>query len=257
VSSTSKDQSLFAKNRRAFLLRKLHSLTGILPVGGFMVFHLWTNARALGGQEQFDAAVRDIHHMPYLPFLEAGILLPLLFHAVYGVKLAFEARHNVTKYGTSRNWAYTLQRVTGILAFLFIAFHMYGFWLPKVRGKMAAEAFYPQLCEQLSSTQHGIPLVAFAYILGIAACVYHFANGLWGFCFSWGITVSKRAQRTAAWVFGLVGVLILSLGINTVLHFATGKGFFEPKNENSTGRTCNDIREEKALKARLEQATNP
>jgi succinate dehydrogenase / fumarate reductase, cytochrome b subunit len=260
VSSTSKDQSLLAKNRRAFLLRKLHSLTGIAPVGGFMVFHLWTNARALGGQESFDAAVREIHHMPYLHLLEAGILLPLLFHAGYGVVLALEARHNVIKYSTSRNWAFTLQRITGFLAFLFIAFHMYGLWWPKVTGKLAAENFYPRLCEQMSATYGGMPLIAFAYILGIAACVYHFANGLWGFCFSWGITVSKRAQRTAAWVFGLVGVAVLCLGVNTVIHFATGKGILEDQlmggDDHSSGRTCNDIRAE-ALKARTEQPTNP
>src|SRR5689334_10700853 len=88
LSDSANEQSLLAQNRRAFLLRKLHSLSGVVPVGAFMVFHLWTNAKALGGQEPFDAAVRDISHTPYLPILEWGtILLPLLFHAGYGVKL--------------------------------------------------------------------------------------------------------------------------------------------------------------------------
>lgn len=261
MSSTSKDQSLFAKSRRAFLLRKLHSLTGIVPVGGFMVFHLWTNARALGGQEQFDAAVREIHHTPYLPMLEWGlILLPLLFHAGYGVKLAFEARHNVTKYSTSRNWAFTLQRITGLLAFLFIGFHLYGFWWKKLMGKMAPEDFYPKLCEQMSSTMGGVPVMSLVYILGIAACVYHFANGLWGFCFSWGITVSKRSQQMAAWVFGIVGAIVFFLGANTIIHFATGKGIFEERivgdAEHPTTRTCYDIREEK-LKSQAVQSANP
>lgn len=261
MSSTSKDQSLFAKNRRAFLLRKLHSLTGIVPVGGFMVFHLWTNAKALGGQEPFDAAVREISHTPYLPVLEWGlILLPLLFHAGYGVKLAIEARYNVTKYSTSRNWAYTLQRITGILAFLFIAFHMYGYWWKKFNNTLAPDQFYTRLCEQMSSTQAGVPVIALVYILGIAACVYHFANGLWGFCFSWGITVSKRSQQMAAWVFGILGAAVFFLGANTIIHFATGKGIlqehFMHTEEGSGSRTCNDIREE-ALKARNAQATNP
>ena len=50
-----------------------------------------------------------------------------------------------------------------------------------------------------------------------------FANGLWGFCFSWGITVSRRSQRLAASAFGLVGLAVFFLGLNTVVHFATGE----------------------------------
>jgi succinate dehydrogenase / fumarate reductase, cytochrome b subunit len=261
VSSTSKDQSLFAKNRRAFLLRKLHSLTGLVPVGGFMVFHLWTNAKALGGQEPFDAAVREINHMPYLPILEWGlILLPLLFHAVYGVVLAFEARHNVTKYSTSRNWAYTLQRVTGILAFLFIGFHLYGFWWKKLIGRMAPEQFYPELCKGMSSSWHGIPVVALIYILGIAASTFHFANGIWGFCFSWGITVSRRSQQMAAWAFGIVGVLVFFLGANTTIYFATGSSIqdmiFGPSEHTGT-RSCLDIAGEASKPQTTQSAVAP
>jgi succinate dehydrogenase/fumarate reductase cytochrome b subunit (b558 family) len=248
VSSTSNDQSLFVKRRRAFLMRKLHSLTGVVPVGAFMVYHLWTNAKALGGQEPFDAAVQEINHTPYLPIFEWGlILLPLLFHAGMGVKIAFEARHNVTKYGTSRNWAYTLQRLTGMLAFLFIGFHMYGFWWKKLAGKMSPEQFYPALCAGMSSTVKGVPLIALVYVLGIAACVFHFANGLWGFCFSWGVTVSRRSQQFAAWVFGIVGLSVFLLGANTVIYFATGSSIQERlfgMDKPTQTRSCLDIREE-------------
>src|SRR4051812_14492872 len=110
------------------MLRKLHSLTGVLPVGGFLCFHLFENSRALQGQAQFDEAVAGIGHMPFLPVLETIILAPLLFHALYGVKLALEAKHNVGRYTYSRNWMYTAQRVTGLLAFVFIGFHLYEYW---------------------------------------------------------------------------------------------------------------------------------
>lgn len=215
-----------------------------------MVYHLWTNAKALGGQEPFDAAVREINHMPYLPVFEVGLILaPLAFHALYGVKLAFEARHNVTKYSTSRNWAYTLQRITGLVAFLFIGFHMYQYWWKKLIGRMAPEQFYPALCADMSSSVKGIPVIALIYVLGIAASVFHFANGLWGFCFSWGITISRRAQQMAAWAFGIVGLAVFVLGANTVIYFATGSSIQErlPWFEKPTGtRSCLDIREESA-----------
>jgi succinate dehydrogenase / fumarate reductase, cytochrome b subunit len=221
---TPSESPLFEKNRRAFLMRKLHSLSGVVPVGGFMVFHLWTNAKATSGREPFDKAVSDITHMPFVWALEWGmILLPLLFHAGYGVWIALQGRQNVGKYTYGRNWMYFLQRVSGLVAFAFIGLHLYQFWWQKFAGKMETVAFYPALCESLASTKGGAPWMAIAYVVGIAACVFHFANGLWGFCFSWGITVSRRSQRMAASVFGVVGLLVFFLGLNTVVHFATGE----------------------------------
>jgi succinate dehydrogenase/fumarate reductase cytochrome b subunit (b558 family) len=244
VSETSSAKSLFDKSRRPYLWRKLHSLTGVLPVGGFMVFHLFENSRAMQGQAQFDEAVSGINHMPYLPVLEAGILLPLLFHAGYGVKLALEAKPNALGYTYTRNWMYTLQRITGFLALAFILFHLWEYWGQKLLGKLAVDQFYPRLCSNMASTVGGVPAVALVYILGIAACTFHFANGLWGFCFSWGITVSRRSQQLAAVAFGLLGVVVFVLGANTAIYFATGSRFPAVllSSEAAAGaRTCADV----------------
>jgi succinate dehydrogenase/fumarate reductase cytochrome b subunit (b558 family) len=221
---TQSESPLFEKNRRAFLMRKVHSLTGVVPVGGFLVFHLWTNAKATAGREPFDAAVGDIAHMPFVWALEWGlILLPLAFHAFYGVWIALQGRQNIGKYTFARNWMYFLQRLSGLLAFGFIGLHLYQFWGQKLAGNMETTQFYPALCASLTSTKGGAPWMAIAYVVGIAACVFHFANGLWGFCFSWGITVSRRSQRMAATVFGVVGLVVFFMGLNTVVHFATGE----------------------------------
>ena len=69
--------------------------------------------------------VADIHHIPYLLFVEIfGIFLPLLFHSVYGIFISAEARPNVGNYGYGRNWFYIFQRVTGIFLFFFLLFHI-------------------------------------------------------------------------------------------------------------------------------------
>lgn len=244
-SSAAGQHPLADPQHRRFLLRKLHSLSGVVPVGAFMVVHLWTNAKALAGQEAFDAAVADITHLPYLPLIEGTILLPLAFHALYGVKLAFEGRANLGGYTYARNWMYTLQRVTGLLAMLFIGYHLWEFRVQKALGAMGTSAFYPTLCAHLSSTVGGIPVVGLVYIFGIAASVFHFANGLWGFCASWGITQSRASQRLAAVAFGVVGLVVFLLGINTTLYFATGARFFVPAASSadriSAPRSCVDL----------------
>ena len=247
TSHPNPNPKLLAKNHRAYLWRKLHSLSGVVPVGGFMVFHLWENSTALQGQGRFDESVAGINKMPYLPVLEwALILLPLLFHAGYGVKLTLASKPNVGPYPYTRNWMYTLQRVTGLLAFAYICFHLYEYWGQKIAGKLAPEQFYSALCQNMSHSIGPVPVVALVYILGIAACVFHFANGLWGFCFSWGITVTRRSQRTAATVFGIFGLALFALGANTVIYFSTGASLFGSAPTNA--HTCASVNHVSALR---------
>ena len=210
-------------------------MSGVFPVGVFLVSHLFTNAKALKGQPSFDRAVADINHLPLLPVLEIlGIFAPLAFHAGYGVVLAFEGRVNVGRYPYSRNVLYTVQRATGLVAFAFICWHLWEFRIPKLLGRMSADAFYPTLEAHLSSTYGGFPVLATVYLAGLAASVVHFANGLFTFSFSWGICVTRRSQRLFAAAFGVLGVLVFVMGAQTVLYFATGAQFPAPPDPNSS-----------------------
>jgi succinate dehydrogenase/fumarate reductase cytochrome b subunit (b558 family) len=189
----------------------------------------------LKGQPAFDRAVADINHLPLLPLLEVfGIFVPLAFHALYGVKLAFEGRVNVARYPYSRNVLYTLQRVTGLVAFAFIGWHLWEFRFPKLLGRMNMDAFYPTLEAHLSSTYRGLPVLAAVYLVGIAASVMHFANGLFTFSFSWGLCLTRRSQRLFATAFGALGLIVFVMGAQTTLYFATGAQFPAPPDPNSS-----------------------
>src|SRR5207237_607866 len=119
--------------RHEFLLRRLHSLSGIVPVGAYMVIHLLTNASVLDGAAAFQRRVYAIHSLgAVLPLVEwTFIFLPLIYHAVYGILITRGALPNSSTYKYTSNVRYTLQRATGMIAFVFIfwhVFHMHGWF---------------------------------------------------------------------------------------------------------------------------------
>jgi len=215
--------SLSASSQRDLLLRRLHSLSGVFPVGIFLVAHLSTNARALWGQPAYAITARHIARLPLVWFVEiVCVLLPLAFHALYGVRLALEGRPNPGHYPESKTWLYTFQRVTGFIAFAFILWHVWDLRLSRLGGTTGTEVYYPMLSERLSSTTGGVPLVAFGYLVGITASVAHFFYGLFTFSLGEGLCASPRSRRALGGALGLIGALIFLIGADTALHFATG-----------------------------------
>src|SRR2546427_12581355 len=82
--------------RAHFNLRKLHSLTGVVPIGAFLLEHLFTNSFAVFGADAFNEKVRFLTSLPYLYLIETFVIfLPIAFHAVLGVAIARTARYNV------------------------------------------------------------------------------------------------------------------------------------------------------------------
>ena len=71
---------------RTFVLRKLHQLSGIVPLGLFLLEHFYTNSKALSGAADFNNAVKDLQSIPYIIFREiGGIFIPRISHAAYGL----------------------------------------------------------------------------------------------------------------------------------------------------------------------------
>src|ERR1700751_4749273 len=110
-------------DERHWLLRRLHSLSGIIPIGGFLFFHIFENAFVLKGGPVWWKETEFTRNLPFQIAVEALVLwIPILSHAIYGIVSTATAQPN--DYPYERNYQYTLQRITGILAFLFIGFHV-------------------------------------------------------------------------------------------------------------------------------------
>lgn len=197
---------------REFFYRRLHSLLGVIPVGLFLTQHLVVNHFATGGEESFNKAANFMGNLPFRYFLEIFIIfLPLLFHAIYGLYIAFTAKNNVNRYGYFRNWMFLLQRVTGVITLIFVTWHV---WETRIAAQFGAEVNFQMMENILSS-----PFMFWFYVIGIISTIFHFANGLWSFLVSWGITMSPRSQRISTYVTIIIFVLLSFVGIQTLTAF--------------------------------------
>lgn len=206
--------------RHQFLIYRLFSLTGLLPVGGYLCIHLLTNATVLGSPATFQAQVDSIHQLGFiLPLIEwTFIFIPILFHAIVGWVIIAGAIPNTTSYPYTSNVRYTLQRVTGIIAFFFILLHV--LHMHKHIGAAFAWAggakFDPEhAASSASAALQPIGMQIF-YGIGVLACVYHLANGLWTFGITWGLWTSPRAQRRASYISLALGLLLAAVGLGAL-----------------------------------------
>jgi succinate dehydrogenase / fumarate reductase cytochrome b subunit len=195
---------------RHFLLRRLHSLTGLV-FGGYIVIHLLVNATLIQGSspDVYQAQVNKIHGLPFLLAIEwAFIFLPIIFHTVYGMWITVTAQPNIGHYPYAKNWFYFWQRVSAMVIAAFIIFHVLG-----MRGWFGSSlAFDPHQATQ--TTVRHIRINGFvAYIvypIGILASCYHLANGFWTAAITWGLTISSGAQRRFGYV--CTGIFVLTFG---------------------------------------------
>ena len=204
---------LRAGQGHSFLLRRLHSLSGIIPVGAFLFEHiLISNATATGGPAAYARQVRFLGGLPFVTVLELfGIWLPILFHSLYGFYIWWRGESNVTDYPWTGNWMYSAQRWTGIIAFAYILWHTWTMRFSGIDlhlfpgaafGKVQAEVFHTGLF--------------LFYVAGLIAASWHFAYGIWLFCAKWGIITGQKAQKRLlvlclAFFFVMTGAGLASL----------------------------------------------
>jgi succinate dehydrogenase / fumarate reductase cytochrome b subunit len=239
-------------DRNYLLLRRLHSLLGVFPIGVFLFPHLITNSSIMWGRwltpthlseaqlqhlaeagkaadtgvEMFQHEVNFIHGLPALVLIEIGLLfVPIAFHALLGIWFALGAGANVQHYGYQGNWRYLLQRISGYLGVVFIFMHITSLRFGWTYGGLTPP-FDPQFAASTTALHFqdsplGTWAVALIYLVCMLSLVYHFANGLWTAALTWGLTVSVAAQRRWGYICIVLGLGLGVAGVLAVYGFAT------------------------------------
>jgi succinate dehydrogenase cytochrome b subunit len=207
-----------AGHGNSFVLRRLHSLSGIIPIGVFLLEHFVSNAFATNGPGAYNNQVRFLTSLPFVQVLEwVGIYIPLLYHALYGFYIWFRGQSNVTDYPWAGNFMYSAQRWTGAIAFLYIAWHTYTMRFTGVHLLTHPDAAFDKVRAEFAS-----PWAVAFYVVGIVAASWHFSYGLYLFCAKWGITVSDRSRKAMGVVCTLVAITLIAVGLATISAFLRG-----------------------------------
>jgi len=193
--------STMTADRYHFLIRRVHSLMGLLPIGIFFVFHMFLNLSARSGAAVYDNVIGTMRELPGLIIVEVVVIfLPIAFHAIYGCWVVYGGQSNILRYVYVRNWFYLIQRISGIYVFAFVLIHV---WMLRF-GDVSFAAM-----------QHILnnPLGFLFYAWGVVLAGFHFANGLWAFAITWGLTIGPHSQKVWAYVCGLLFLAIAVIGL--------------------------------------------
>jgi succinate dehydrogenase / fumarate reductase, cytochrome b subunit len=201
----------------SFFLRRLHSLTGIIPVGAFLFEHiLISNATAISGPAAYARQVSFLANLPLVFFLELfGIWLPITYHALYGFYIWYRGDGNTMEYPWSGNWMYTVQRWTGGIAFVYILWHTYTMRFTGIDLHDNPMASFGKVQAEVQQ-----PLLLAFYVIGLVAASWHFAYGIWLFCAKWGIVSGDLAQKRLLRLCLAFFLLLSVVGLVSLYTFA-------------------------------------
>jgi succinate dehydrogenase / fumarate reductase cytochrome b subunit len=199
-----------------FLFRRIHSLLGLLPVGAFLLFHLWENSQSRFGREHYNTyVVEKIQNTNYVFLLEIFVIaLPILFHGIYGTYILWKGKSNLRTYAYFRNWIWWLQRVSGVAILAFLTFHVGGTRILAIFDAGARQDMFGHMKALLSN-----PVILVVYLIGLVLAIFHFCNGLWSMSITWGLATTERAQKTVQVIAAVAFVVITALGIHGLMGF--------------------------------------
>lgn len=203
VAETAKTTTTTPTTRPATWSR-LGSLLAMLPLGVWTVNHLWDNLAAFQGAEAWERSVTEYAH-PASHFATLVIvLLPLLIHTVWGIQRLMSAKPNNARYNTFGNFKYLLQRISALGALGFLAAHIFKAMIEPRLLRGAPESFAAISWEM----HHHMPTLV-VYLLGTLGVVYHLANGISGFAWTWGLTSGRKSMKRFDWI--AIGTFLILL----------------------------------------------
>ena len=85
-------------SKTSYFLDKLQSLSGVIPIGAFLLEHFWSNSYALVSVQKYNEVSVELQSIPWRIVVEACVIwLPILFHGFYGIYIWWMGKSNATR----------------------------------------------------------------------------------------------------------------------------------------------------------------
>ena len=213
-------QTVATKKRRAWtttvFVKQLMAISGIVFVL-FLLFHSYGNLKMFLGQDAYDHYAHWLKEEAFVPIFPHGgfiwvfrgaMVLMLVIHiwaAAVTWKRSRRARRSayVVKRSAADAYAARTMRMTGVLLFFLIVFHILHFTTGTVRTGFAADS---TPYERMVATFHR-PLMVVVYLIFVGLAALHVSHGFWSAFQSLG-WVRGGTRKFMEIVSGLVGALI-------------------------------------------------
>ena len=213
-------QTVATKKRRAWtttvFVKQLMAISGIVFVL-FLLFHSYGNLTMFLGQDAYDHYAHWLKEEAFVPIFPHGgfiwvfrgaMVLMLVIHiwaAAVTWKRSRRARRSayVVKRSAADAYAARTMRMTGVLLFFLIVFHILHFTTGTVRTGFAADS---TPYERMVATFHS-PLMVVVYLIFVGLAALHVSHGFWSAFQSLG-WVRGGTRKFMEIVSGLVGALI-------------------------------------------------
>ena len=195
-------------------LRRLHSIAGVVPVGGFLAFHLFVNAQAARGADAYNAMAAKLQALPLAVGLEIFVIaVPIFFHGIYGLFVTATEPPGHGRPGRGRRALAIFQRATGVLLFAFVLFHLWTARLVQVRGHESLDLFRLMQAVLSSPWMHAV------YVAGLIGATAHLSAGLYTFADAWGLARRRGVRIGVAAAATLIFAVLMGLGLASLAAF--------------------------------------
>ena len=213
-------KTVATRKRRAWtttvFVKQLMAISGIVFVL-FLLFHSYGNLKMFLGQEAYDhyahwlkeeAFVPIFPHGGFIWVFRAAMVLMLVIHiwaAAVTWKRSRRARRSayVVKRSAADAYAARTMRMTGVLLFFLIIFHILHFTTGTIRtGFVADSTPYERMVATFQN-----PLMVVVYLIFVGLAALHVSHGFWSAFQSLG-WVRGGTRKFMEVLSGLVGALI-------------------------------------------------
>lgn len=213
-------KTVATRKRRAWtttvFVKQLMAISGIVFVL-FLLFHSYGNLKMFLGQEAYDHYAHWLKEEAFVPIFPHGgfiwvfrgaMVLMLVIHiwaAAVTWKRSRRARRSayVVKRSAADAYAARTMRMTGVLLFFLIVFHILHFTTGTIRtGFVADSTPYERMVATFQN-----PLMVVVYLIFIGLAALHVSHGFWSAFQSLG-WVRGGTRKFMEIVSGLVGALI-------------------------------------------------